>query len=112
EQPIDKGLPGPGLLAHIITSKLGDHLPLYRLEQIFERQQVHIARSIMCAWMLACSDLVKPLVELMGDRVRQSRVIHTDDTRVPVQDDQVKGKCKSGRIWTYTGDAQHPYILY
>lgn len=112
EQPIDKGLPGPGLLAHIITSKLGDHLPLYRLEQIFERQQVHIARSTMCAWMLACSDLVKPLVDLMSDRVRQSKVIHTDDTRVPVQDENVKGKCKSGRIWTYIGDAHHPYVVY
>ena len=50
-QPIDKGLPGPGLLAYVITSKLGDHLPLYRLENIFERQRVHVARSTMCAWM-------------------------------------------------------------
>ncbi len=112
EQPIDKGLPGPGLLAHIIVSKLGDHLPLYRLEQIFERQQIHIARSTMCAWMLACSDLIKPLVELMSDRVRQSKVIHTDDTRVPVQDELVLGKCKSGRIWTYIGDEHHPYVVY
>jgi transposase len=112
EQPIDKGLPGPGLLAHVIVGKLGDHLPLYRLEQIFARQDVQIARSTMCAWMLACSDLVKPLVELMSDRVRQGKVIHTDDTRVPVQDDAVKGKCKSGRIWTYLGDKSNPYVVY
>ena len=50
-QPIDKGLPGPSLLAYVITSKLGDHLPLYRLENIFARQGVHVARSTMCAWM-------------------------------------------------------------
>jgi transposase len=50
-QPIDKGLPGPSLLVYVITSKLGDHLPLERLERIFEREQVHIARSTMCAWM-------------------------------------------------------------
>ena len=55
-QPIDKGLPGPSLLAYVITSKLGDHLPLYRLERIFERQQVHIARSTMCAWMRCCGE--------------------------------------------------------
>jgi transposase len=79
---------------------------------VFKRQDVHIARSTMCAWMLACSDLVRPLVPLMSDRVRQSKVIHTDDTRVPVQDDQVKGKCKSGRIWTYLGDSDHPYVVY
>jgi transposase len=112
EQPINKGLPGPGLLAHVITSKLGDHLPLYRLEKIFARHEVHIARSTMCAWMLAAGELVAPLVKMMADRVRESKVIHTDETRVPVQDEKVEGKCKSGRIWTYIGDRDHPYIVY
>ena len=51
-----------------VTSKLGDHLPLYRLESIFERQQVHIARSTMCAWMRCAGELVAPLVELMKRR--------------------------------------------
>jgi transposase len=111
-QPIEKGLPGPGLLAHVIVSKLGDHLPLYRLEKIFDRVGVLIARSTMCAWMLAASELVKPLVELMTSRVKQSKVIHTDETRVPVQDRTVKGKCKSGRIWTYIGDEANPYVVY
>ena len=111
-QPIEKGLPGPGLLAHIIVSKLGDHLPLYRLEKIFDRIGVDIARSTMCAWMMQCGDLVKPLVELMIKRVKQSRAIHTDDTRVPVQDETVKGKCKSGRIWCFLGDESNPYDVY
>lgn len=108
-QPIEKGLAAPGLLAYVITSKLADHLPLYRLEKIFERHDLHIASSTMCAWMAASADLVRPLYKLMIERVRQSKVIHTDDTRVPVQ---AKHKCKSGRIWTYIGDAHHPYILY
>ena len=112
DQPIEKGLPGPGLLAHVITSKLGDHLPLYRLERIFARQDVHIARSTMCAWMLATGELVHPLVDLMATRVRQSQAIHTDETRVPVQDGTEEGKCKSGRIWTYIGDRDHPYVVY
>jgi transposase len=111
-QPINKGLPGPGLLAHVITSKLGDHLPLYRLERIFARHDVHIARSTMCAWMLAAGELVKPLVDLMAQRIRGSKVIHTDETRVPVQDETQEGKCKSGRIWTYIGDLRNPYIVY
>lgn len=111
-QPIEKGLAGPGLLAYVITSKLGDHLPLYRLERIFARNELHIASSTMCAWMASCAQLVRPLYRLMIDRVKQSRVIHTDDTRVPVQDDQVKGRCKSGRIWTYIGDRDHPYVVY
>jgi transposase len=110
-QPIDKGLPGPGLLAYVVVSKLGDHLPLYRLENIFARQQVHVARSTMCAWMQAAGELVRPLVELMAQRVKQSRVVHTDDTTVPIQSPGAK-QCRKGRIWTYLGDLANPYTVY
>ncbi len=110
-QPIDKGLPGPSLLAYVAVSKLGDHLPLYRLESIFERQQVHIARSTMCAWMRCAGELVTPLVDLMAERVRNSKVIHTDDTPVPIQSPGQK-QCRKGRIWCYLGDEANPYIVY
>jgi transposase len=110
-QPIDKGLPGPSLLAYVITSKLGDHLPLYRLERIFERQEVHIARSTMCAWIRCAGELVAPLVELMADRVKESRVVATDDTTIPIQSPGEK-QCRKGRIWCYVGDDAHPYIVY
>ena len=110
-QPIDKGLPGPGLLAYVITSKLGDHLPLYRLERIFERQKVHVARSTMCAWMRCAGELVIPLVELMTERVRNSKAIHTDDTTVPIQSPGAK-QCRKGRIWCYLGDDDNPYTVY
>jgi transposase len=110
-QPIERGLPGPSLLAYVITSKLGDHLPLYRLERIFERQQVHIARSTMCAWMRCAGEIVKPLVELMIERVRGSRVIHTDDTPVPIQSPGAK-QCRKGRFWCYLGDELNPYTVY
>jgi hypothetical protein len=59
--------------------------------------------------MLAAAALVKPLVELMALRVKQSRVVHTDDTRIPVR---AAGKCRSGRIWPYIGDGDNPYIIY
>lgn len=110
-QPIDKGLPGPSLLAYVVTSKLGDHLPLYRLENIFARQKVHVARSTMCAWMRTAGELVKPLVELMVERVRASQVIHTDDTTVPIQSPGAR-QCRQGRIWCYLGDEQNPYVVY
>jgi transposase len=110
-QPIDKGLPGPGLLAYVATSKLADHLPLYRLEHIFSRQNLHIARSTMCAWLAAAGELVRPLVGRMTDRVLQSRAVHTDDTPVPIQSPG-EGKCRKGRLWAYLGDAAHPYIVY
>ena len=111
KQPIEKGLAGPSLLAHVITSKLGDHLPLYRLEKIFARHGVDIARSTMCAWMRAAGELVAPLVDLIVSRVKQSRVIHTDDTTVPIQSPGAK-QCRKGRIWCYLGDGLHPCIVY
>jgi transposase len=111
KQPIEKGLPGPGLLAYVIVSKLGDHLPLYRLERIFQRQQLSIARSTMAAWLQAAAELVRPLVERMGNRVQASKVVHTDDTRVPIQSPG-EGKCRNGHIWAYIGDGLNPYVVY
>src|SRR5580698_4907440 len=73
-QPIEKGLAGPGLLAHVIVSKLADHLPLYRLEKIFERQGLHIAGSTMCGWIMSAATLLAPLVLLMKQRVKRSKV--------------------------------------
>ncbi len=110
-QPIEKGLPGPSLLAYVAVSKLGDHLPLYRLENIFARQRVHVARSTMCAWMRCAGELVRPLVELMAERVKRSPAIHTDDTPVPIQSPGEK-RCRQGRIWCYLGNAANPYTVY
>jgi transposase len=110
-QPIEKGLAGPGLLAYVITSKLGDHLPLYRLEHIFARQGVHLARSTMCAWLQAAAELARLLVRLMTQRVRSSRAIHTDETRVPIPEPGT-GRCRSGRLWCYIGDRFNPYVVY
>lgn len=108
---IDKGLPGPGLVAHVITSKYADHQPLYRQESMLARHGVEIARSTMCGWMKAAADLLAPLVALMATCVRSSRVIHTDDTPVPVQDPG-SGKTKTGRLWVYLGDGEHPYTVF
>ncbi len=78
--PIAKGLPGPGLLAHLIVSKYADHLPLYRLERIYERQGVFLPRSTLCDWLAACADLLRPWYALMVRVVLQSRALHTDET--------------------------------
>ena len=110
-EPIEKGLPGTGLLAHVVTSKLADHLPLYRLEGIFRRNGVELARSTMCDWMAACAGLLEPIVRAMARRVLASRVIGTDDTPVTVQDHGGKGS-KTGRFWAYLGDRDNPFIVY
>jgi len=116
-QPIEKGLPGPGLLAYVITSKLADHLPLYRQVRILARQGVHVAQSSMCGWIMAAAELVAPLVLLMNKRIKRSKSIHTDETTVRVQargpSDKLRtGKCRTGRIWDWIGDAANPYIVF
>ncbi len=109
--PIEKGLAGPGLLAHVAVSKYGDHLPLHRQESIFARQGVELSRQTMCGWMRECAGLVSPLYELMKQRALSSKVVQTDDTPVPVLDPELP-RTRIGRIWTYVGDPDHPYTVY
>jgi transposase len=109
EAAIDKGMAGPGLLAYIVTSKFSDYLPLYRLEDIFERQGFAISRATQSVWCGDVAELVEPLYELMAERVRQSHVVATDDTILPMLS---VGKTQSARMWVYVGDAAHPYNAF
>ena len=110
-QPIEKGLAGPGLLAAMVVGKFGDHLPGYRLEDILSRHGVEIRRSTIYDWLSGVAELVTPLVELMKQRVLQSKVLHTDDTQVKLIDKSLRGT-RLARFWAYLGDADHPYTIY
>ena len=101
---IDKGIAGEGLLAHIITSKYCDHLPLNRLEGIFKRNGVDITVSNMCDWVGKCSELLEPLVKRMHKKILQSPKINTDDTKIPVKNKNRKGSTYNGYLWTYIDD--------
>jgi transposase len=109
EAAIDKGMAGPGLLAYIVTSKFSDYLPLYRLEDIFERQGFEISRATQSVWCGDVADLVMPLYELMAERMRQSHVVATDDTILPMLS---VGKTQSARMWVYVGDEANPYNVF
>jgi transposase len=109
ETAIDKGMAGPGLLAYIVTSKFSDYLPLYRLEDIFQRQGFEISRATQSVWCGDVADLVEPLYELMAERVRASHVVATDDTIMPMLS---KGKTANARMWVYVGGDAHPYNVF
>jgi transposase len=102
-RPIERGLAGPGLLAHVIVSKFADHLPLYRQSEIYARQGVEISRSTLAGWVGASSDLLSPLVAAIGKHVLSGRKLHADDTPIPVLAPG-NGKTKTGRLWTYVRD--------
>ena len=110
-QPIEKGLAGPGLLAFVAASKLADHLPLNRQEDILARFGVHISRSTQCDWMAACAKLVRPLHDLMLALALQSKVLGTDDTTVKLRDNQLD-HTRTAYFWAYVGDDDHPYTCY
>jgi transposase len=109
--PIAKGLPGPGLLAHLIVSKYTDHMPLHRLERVYERQGVFLHRSTLSDWLAACADLLRPLYDLLVRVVLQSRALHTDDTTVKMQE-LLTHHLSTARLWAYLGDSDHPYNVF
>jgi transposase len=100
---IEKGRPGNGLLAHVLTSKYADHLPLHRMEGIFARHGIDIQRSTLCDWVGGCAELVSAIVGDIKRRVLSSAKIHTDDTPVPVQTKDCK-RTRDGYLWAYIGE--------
>jgi transposase len=102
-RPIDRGLAGSGLLAHVLVSKYADHLPLYRQAQIYAREGVELERSTMAEWVGGCFQLVDPLIEALARYVLGASKLHADDTPVPVLDPG-RGRTKTGRLWTYVRD--------
>lgn len=109
--PIPKGLCGPGLLAHAITAKFADHLPVHRLAGQLARLSVHVADSTLGDWLFQASELLTPLYQLMHTRLKLSRVIHGDDTHVKLR---VAGnkRTKKAHLWVCIGDADYPYVLF
>lgn len=90
---------------------LPDHLPLYRLEDVFARHGVELPRSTLCRWALQTAEILERLYELMIERVCSSAAIHTDDTPVPVLDPRLP-KTRTARFWVYCGDWRNPYTVY
>ena len=109
ETAIEKGFAGPGLLAFIVTSKFADYLPLYRLEDIFERQGFEISRATQSVWCGDVADVAEPLYQRMAERVRKSHVVATDDTILPMLS---PGQTQPARMWVYVGDESNPYNVF
>jgi transposase len=116
-RPIERGMAGPGLLAHVLVSKYGDHLPLYRQSEIYEREGVELDRATMADWVGQTSRLFEPLVAALRRHVMSAEKLHADDIPVPVLAPGL-GKTKTGRLWTYvrdgrpSGDATPPAVWF
>jgi transposase len=101
--PISRGRAGPRLLAHVLFSKYGLHLPLNRQSNVYAREGIDLDVSTLADWVGACAATLMPLVETIRAHVFAAERIHADDTTVPVL---AKGKTRTGRLWTYVRDDQ------
>ena len=102
-RPIERGLAGPALLAHVLVSKYADHCPLYRQSEIFARDGIDLDRSTLADWVGGASHLLSPLIDQIRKHVMAGSKLHADDTPVPVLAPGM-GKTKTARLWTYVRD--------
>ena len=108
-RPIPASMAGPSLLAFILVSKYDDHLPLYRLNEIFARMGADIPDTTLADWCGRSMRTLSPLIELIRKEVMSSDRLHADDTPIRVLDRAKRsaglGKgVKEGRIWVYVRD--------
>jgi transposase len=100
-RPIEKGIAGPGLLAHLAISKYLDHLPLYRQRQQFKRQGVDLSDSTVGDWIKATCELIMPLYNLHKEELLKRSYLMADETPIRVLDGQRKGQSHTGYFWVY-----------
>ena len=100
ERLLDRSLPAPGLLAHILVSKYCDHLPLYRQEQIYaQRHQVPLSRQTLARWVELAADWLKPIYEQIRTGVMAGGYVQVDETPIDYLEPG-NGKTKQGYLWT------------
>ncbi len=103
---IPKSMAGPGLLAHIITSKYGDGLPLYRQEHMWQRAKIDIPRATMACWMIKVGHLLTPVINLMEEDLLEGGFAHADETRVQVLKED--GKLAESQSYMWVRAREYP----
>ena len=100
ERLLDRSLPAPGLLAHIVVGKYCDHLPLYRQEKIYQqRHGVHLPRQSLTRWVELAAQWLKPIYEQIRTGVMGGGYVQVDETPVDYLEPG-HGKTKQGYLWT------------
>jgi len=111
---IDGGLPTAATLAWVTLHKYGDHLPLYRIAQMAERQRVPLARATLAEWTGRTGVALTPLAERLRERLLQGTTLHGDETPV-AQLDPGTGKTHRSYLWAWRSndlDGGPPIIVF
>ncbi len=112
EQVFERSAATASLLAHIVVSKYVDHTPLHRLHRIYDRYGAEIPVSTLSDWTAAVGDLVKPLVERLGERVLKAYIVRTDATGLMVLDPTSPENIQRGTVWALVGDDRDVLFRY
>ncbi|MBK6810485.1 MAG: IS66 family transposase [Sandaracinaceae bacterium] len=107
--PIPRSVAGPGLLADTLVRRWQDHMPLHRLEQMYAREGVEMARSTICGWHEQLRPLVEPLIAAMRAEAFTAPYLCTDATGVLVQ---AKEQCRRGHFWVLIDPGRHVLFEY
>lgn len=110
-RPIDKGIAGPGLLAHVLTSKFADHVPLNRLRGMLMRHRLDVAESSLCDWVGRMAELLTPIYDDLRAQLLRGCLIQSDDTTVPYLLKSLKKQAATGYLWTYLCESSK-LVLY
>jgi transposase len=100
-RPINKGIPGPGLLATVLTDKYVDHLPIYRQVRRYQRMGVELSESTIGDWISESCTLLTPLYDLLKQQTLSSSYLQADESPIPVLDKSKKEKTHRGYYWVY-----------
>lgn len=112
-QIIPQSIVSPGLLAHVLTAKFVDHLPLYRQEKIFARLGVEISRATMSNWAMRAAEACVPLLNLIHDEILAARLINIDETTTQVLAEPGRPATATSYMWLFRrGDPDRPALLY
>lgn len=103
KQPIERSIASPGTLAHVITGKYCDHLPLYRQEAVFKRLGVDIARNTLSSWIIKSSQLLRPLYQLLIDEINDYDIAYADETGAQVLKEDTRRAEQKGYMWCFIG---------
>lgn len=111
ERIIDKGIPGPGLLASILVDKYMDHLPLYRQRQRFLRDNIPIAASTLDGWCKAALERLEILYDHLLEDTKSKGYLQADETPIKVLDSNKKGAAHQGYYWVYNSPIDHTVLF-
>jgi hypothetical protein len=111
---IEGGMATPSVLTWVLISKYTNHLPLYRIAQIAEREGVILARSTLGDWVGRAGLELSPLYDRLKEMLLSGNVLHVDETPIKQLDPGNKKTHKS-YLWGYRNndlDEGPPIVLF